>query len=161
MFRLEEGNWRWKGVWYQSFWQLGSAGPGSIEEITWYHIAGNFGRCKFSYTVEPHYSEPLKCGHLVLTDVLLQYGLHSHKQPYIITLERQTPRYSVKQTSSLVPLVPGLYIVHWIMWTLTCLSRKLVCHGWLIQQLNIIIALVRIVLASGKPFSQANSKGEL
>ena len=29
-------------------------------------------------TVEPYYSEPLKCGHLILTDVLLRYGLHSH-----------------------------------------------------------------------------------
>ena len=29
-------------------------------------------------TVEPHYSEPLKCRHILLTDVLLQYGLQSH-----------------------------------------------------------------------------------
>ena len=29
-------------------------------------------------TVEPRYSEPLKCGHLVLMDVLLRYGLNSH-----------------------------------------------------------------------------------
>ena len=29
-------------------------------------------------TVEPHYSEPLKCGHVVLTDILLRYGLHFH-----------------------------------------------------------------------------------
>ena len=46
------------------------------------------------------------------------------------------------------------------MQTLTCLSRKFVHHSWPIQQLDIIIALVRIVLASGQPFSQAYSKGE-
>ena len=28
------------------------------------------------YTVETRYSKPLKCGHLVLMDVLLKYGLH-------------------------------------------------------------------------------------
>ena len=35
----------------------------------------------------PGNSEPLKCGHLNSTDVLLRYGLHSYKhiQPYIIT----------------------------------------------------------------------------
>ena len=60
-------------------------------------------------TVEPHYSEPQKCGHLILTDVLLQYGLHSHLQPYIITSEMRSPRYSVKRIESLIPLVPGLY----------------------------------------------------
>ena len=36
--------------------------------------------------MEPRYSEPLKCGHLVLTDVLLWYGLHSitaiHHNPW-------------------------------------------------------------------------------
>ena len=53
----------------------------------------------------------------------------------------RTPHYSVKQTSSSVPLIPGLYIIHWTMWTLTCLSRKFVRHRWSIQQLNIIIAL--------------------
>ena len=42
----------------------------------------------------------------------------------------RTPRYSVKRTSSLVPLVPGLYTIHWIMWTLTYLSRKVVHHRW-------------------------------
>ena len=36
------------------------------------------------------------------------------------------PRYSVKRTTSSVPLVPGLYIIYWIMRTLTCLSRKFV-----------------------------------
>ena len=65
-----------------------------------------------------------------------------------------TPRYSVKGTSSLVPLVPGLYIIYWIMQMLTCLSHKFVRHHWLIQQLDIIIALVRIVLASDQPFSK-------
>ena len=67
----------------------------------------------------------------------------------------RTPRYSVKRTSSSVP------IIHWIMWTLSCLWRKFVCYCWSIQQLDIIIALVHIVLASGQPFSQAYSKGEL
>ena len=44
------------------------------------------------------------------------------------------------------------------MLTLTSLSRKFVRHRWSIQQLDIIIALVCIVLASAQPFSQA---GEL
>ena len=108
--------------------------------------------------VEPRYSEPLKCGHLVYrtfysgTDCI---SINSH------TPEMRTPRYSVKRTSSSVPLVPGLYIILWIMWTLTCLSTKCVRHHRLIQQLDIIIALVRIVQASGQPFSQTYSKGEL
>ena len=38
--------------------------------------------------------------------------------------------------------------IHWIIQTLTCLSHKFVCHSWPIQQLDIIIALVCIVLAS-------------
>ena len=81
-------------------------------------------------TVETRYSKPLKCGHLVLTDVLLRYGLHSiNMQPYIITPEIRTPRYYIKLTSSSVFLIPGLYIIHWIMQTLTCLSCKLVHNG--------------------------------
>ena len=35
------------------------------------------------------------------------------------------------------------------MQTLTCLSRTFVRHGWSVQQLDMITALVRIVLASG------------
>ena len=38
--------------------------------------SGQYGTCQVQWN--PHYSKPLKCGHLVLTDVLLQYGLHSH-----------------------------------------------------------------------------------
>ena len=43
-------------------------------------------------------------------------------EPYIITPEMRTPRYSAKQTGFLAPLVPGLYKIHSKMWTLTCLS---------------------------------------
>ena len=32
-------------------------------------------------------------------------------------------RYSVKWTGFLVPLIPGLYKIHSIMWTLTSLSH--------------------------------------
>ena len=53
-----------------------------------------------------------------------------------------TPCYSVKRTDSLVPLVPGLHKIHWIMQSLACPSRKVVCHCWSIQQLDITIALV-------------------
>ena len=42
-------------------------------------------KIKVHNTVGPRYSEPLKCGHLVLTDVLLRYGLHSHCKLYILT----------------------------------------------------------------------------
>ena len=37
----------------------------------------------------------------------------------------RTPRYSIKQTDSLVPLVPVLYKIHWIMRRLACLSCRL------------------------------------
>jgi len=73
----------------------------------------------------------------------------------------RTPRYSVKWTDSSVPLVPGLYKIHWIMRTLACLTHKVVRHCWSIQQLDITIALVCTVLVSGQPFLQAYSKGEL
>ena len=54
-----------------------------------------------------------------------------------------------KWTGFLLPLVRGLYKIHLIMHTLACLSRKIVhCH-WLIQQLDIMVALVHILLASG------------
>jgi len=46
----------------------------------------------------------------------------------------RTPRYSINWTSSSVPLVPGLYIIHWIMRTLTYLSCKFVRHRLSIQQ---------------------------
>ena len=61
--------------------------------------------------------------------------------------DANTLLYSVKQTSSSVHLVPRLYIIHWIMQMLTCLSHKFVCHRWSIQQLDVIIALVQIVLS--------------
>ena len=52
--------------------------------------------------VEPCYSKPLKCGHLILPDVLLRYGLHSHGQLlYILSPEMRTPRYCVKRTKSM------------------------------------------------------------
>ena len=35
-------------------------------------------RCASIAVVELHYSEPLNCGHLVLTDILLRYGLHMY-----------------------------------------------------------------------------------
>ena len=46
--------------------------------------AGNVGvhdvritvRCGSIAVVELHYSEPLNCGHLVLTDILFRYGFH-------------------------------------------------------------------------------------
>ena len=44
------------------------------EKISWCWLS----KCEVGSIVEPRYSEPLKCGHLVLTDVLPQYGLHSH-----------------------------------------------------------------------------------
>ena len=44
------------------------------------------------YTVGPHYSEPLKCGHLILTNgVQIAF-------PYILTPKIQTHSYSVKWT---------------------------------------------------------------
>ena len=52
----------------------------------------------------PRHSEPLKCGHLNSTDVLLRYGLHSYKQPYIITSELRIPGYSVQMTGFFGPL---------------------------------------------------------
>ena len=42
------------------------------------------------------YSELLKCRHFVLMDILLRYGLHSYKQPCIITPEMWILCYSVK-----------------------------------------------------------------
>ena len=73
----------------------------------------------------------------------------------------RTPRYSVKRTDFAVPVVPGLYKIHSIMRTLGGLSHKIVRHRWLIHQLDIILTLVRIVLASGYPFLPSYSKGEL
>ena len=55
----------------------------------------------------------------------------------------QTLRYSVKWTDFVVLLVPGLYKIHLIMWTLAGLSHKIVQHRWLIHQLDIILTLVR------------------
>ena len=69
-----------------------------------------------------------------------------------------TPRYSVKWTDFAVPVVPGLYK---IMRTLGGLSHKIVWHCWLIHQLDIILTLVRTVLASGYPFLPLYSKGKL
>ena len=47
------------------------------------------------------------------------------------------------------------------MRTLGSLSHKIVRHHWLIHQLDIILPLVIIVLASGYPFLPSHSKGEL
>ena len=58
-------------------------------------------------------------------------------------------------------LVPRLYKIYSIMWTLTSLSHKIVGHRWLIHQLDIILTVVRIVLASGYPFLPLYSNGEL
>ena len=63
-----------------------------------------------------------------------------------------TPRYSVKRTDFVVPLVPGLYKIHSIMRTLAGLLHKTVQHRWLIHQLDILLTLVCIVLTSGYPF---------
>ena len=73
----------------------------------------------------------------------------------------RTPRYFVKRTDIAVPLVPGLYKTHSIMRTLASLSHKIVRHRWLIHQLDIILTLVIIVLASGYPFLPSYSKGKL
>ena len=73
----------------------------------------------------------------------------------------RTPCYFVKRTDFVVPLVPGLYKIHSIMWTLAGLSRKIVWHHWLIHQLDIILTLVRIVLAFGYPLLPWYSKGGL
>ena len=48
----------------------------------------------------------------------------------------RSPRYSVKRTESLVPLVPGLYKFRWIMRSLAFLSRKVIHHCWSTQQYN-------------------------
>ena len=61
----------------------------------------------------------------------------------------RTPRYSVKRTGFLVPSVPEPYKIHSMMRTLAYLSCMIVRHRGSIQQVDIIIALVRIVLASG------------
>ena len=42
----------------------------------------------------------------------------------------RTPHYSVKRTDFAVPLVPGLYKIHSIMWMLASLSHKIVRHRW-------------------------------
>ena len=55
-------------------------------------------------------------------------------------------------------IVRVLYKIHWIMRTFACLPCKVVCHWWLIQQLDIIIALIRTVLTSGQPFSQLETR---
>ena len=73
----------------------------------------------------------------------------------------RTPRYSVKWTDFAVLVVPGLYKIHSIMRTLGGLSHKIVRHRWLIHQLDIILTLVCIVLASGYSFLLSYSKGEL
>ena len=73
----------------------------------------------------------------------------------------RTPRYSVKWTDFAVLLVPGLYKIHSIMQMLAGLLHKIVRHHWLIHQLDIILTLVRIVLASGYPFLPSYSKGAL
>ena len=60
----------------------------------------------------------------------------------LLTPELRTPPYSVKRTDSSVPLVPGLYKIHWIMQSLTYLSCKLGClplhadqfNNWTLQQ---------------------------
>ena len=72
----------------------------------------------------------------------------------------RTPRYSVKWTDFAVPLVPGLYKIHSIMWTLAGLSHKIVQHRQLIHQLDTVLTVVRKVLASGYPFL-LSCKGEL
>ena len=74
--------------------------------------------------------------------------------------EMRTPRYSVKRTDFAVPLIPGLYKIHSIMQTLAGLLHKIVQHCWFIHQLDTVLTLVRIVLASGYPFLLSYSKGE-
>ena len=73
----------------------------------------------------------------------------------------RTPHYSVKRTDFAVPLVPGLYKIHSIVQTLAGLSHKIVQYRWLNHQLDIILTIVHIVLASGYPFLPSYSKGEL
>ena len=84
-------------------------------------------------TVKPRYSEPLKCGHLVLMDLLLRYGLHSFQQPYIITPEcghsainTWTPHHSPYNVDTRMPFS----------------ACKTVRHCSSIQQLDIIITLL-------------------
>ena len=71
----------------------------------------------------------------------------------------QKRHYSVKLTGFLVLLVPGLYKIHLIMWTLACLSHKIVWHCSFIYQLDIIITVVCIVLASGLAFLTSVQSG--
>ena len=47
------------------------------------------------------------------------------------------------------------------MRTLAGLLHKIVRHRWLIHQLDVMLTLVCIVLASGYPFLPSYSKGEL
>ena len=94
-----------------------------------------------------------------LTDIL--YSGHLIIQDKMLRSEMQTPRYSVKRTDFVVPLALGLYKIHSIMWTLAGLLHKIVRQRWLIHQLDVILTLVCIVLASGYLFLPSYSKGEL
>ena len=73
----------------------------------------------------------------------------------------RTPHYSVKRTDFAVLLVPGLFKIHSIMQTLAGLLHKNVQHLGLIHQLDIVLTLLHIVLASGYPFLLSYSKGEV
>lgn len=105
----------------------------------------------YDYIVAPCYSKSLKCGHLVLMDVL---------QLYIRTPEMRILHYSIKQTGFSASLVPGLSKFTPIVQTLACLSWMVVHHHWSTQQLDIIIAMMSMALPSSYSFSYQRTARE-
>ena len=103
----------------------------------------------YSNTVEPPLTDILYSGHLLYTAKCCSPDWIYITCNTLQLSEMRTPRYSVKWTDFAVPLVPGLYKIHSIMQTLAGLSHKIFRHRWLIHQMNIILTLVCIVLASG------------
>ena len=90
---------------------------------------------------------------------MLRSGLNLHYAEYLIALRNADTSLFRKADRLCGPA--RLYKIHSIMRTLASLSHKIVRHRWLIHQLDIILTLVIIVLASGYPFLPSYSKGEL
>ena len=100
------------------------------------------------HAVDPPLTDTPKSGHLAY-----EATWHSPDWSAINTRLKITPKcrhhYSVKWTVFLVPLVPGLYKIHSITRVLVCPLHKILHHRRSSPQLDIIIALVHIVWASG------------
>ena len=88
-------------------------------------------------TVEPWYSEPLKRGHTILMDVLLRNGFAFPSTVLYYNPWNADTLLFRKADKFFGPSSTWTVQNSLVMPTLACHSRKVVCHRWPIQQLDI------------------------